>query len=116
MFILIGKQLEKEAAFQKNLYLAYHAILEDEKRILRIIDLYDTFIFLLLQWLGIQPEQLTDAKLQKYVPKEILKVIPEHYITDLFEFHSTTLKFKDKYGKFLCDKSIGSINYVIYSS
>jgi len=106
------KQLEKEAAFQKNQYLAYHVILEDEKRIMKIIDLYDTFIYLLLQWCGIQPEKLADAKLVNYVPREILKIIPEHYITDLFEFHSTTLKFKDKYGKFLCDKSNGTINYV----
>lgn len=105
--------MERELKYQNNLFLAYRVILNDDGRILRIVELYDVLIHLVLKWAGIDPTQLVDGRIPNYKPKEVLKILPEHWMTDLFEFHLTNLKSKENYSKTLCNKSRGgSINYV----
>lgn len=106
------KQLENEIQRQEKMFLAYKTLLFDDKRITRVQDLYNVLTFLLLKWNGINPQQVNSLDLTNIPPKAFMKHLPEHWLTDMFEFHFCFIRFKEDYSKQLTNRAKGESNYM----
>jgi ubiquitin conjugation factor E4 B len=66
--------------------------------------MYSKLLELILKWCNINPENIKDGTIAGYIPPPLLKYIPEHWITDYFEYHFFFLRIREKYAKDLCSQ------------